>query len=283
MSGVQQSAAHNTFTPPPSGIRVGEPFRRSARYYDAYYGQILNYPKQCDLLERLFERQGLKGRPSILDIACGTGTHCLELAGRGHEVLGIDISPEMIEQARRKASPSSVKNKPAFVVQDMRKLRLGRKFDVAICMFGGFGYLDSDRDLAQFFKGLSRHLNPGGLFLFEFWNIGGLKDSPYRTWRKVPYNQGALYLVSESNFDHQRGILKIFMEFIVELDGTIIDKFVENHEIRIYSLSEMRRLLSANGYQLVEAFDERGLESFSLPPRDAFRIFAVARCRPRSG
>ena len=268
---------------PPSGMPVGEPFRRSARYYDAYYGQILNYPKQCDLLERLFERQGLKGRLSILDIACGTGTHCLELAGRGHEVVGVDMSPEMIEEARRKASSSPISKKPAFVVQDMRKLRLRRKFDAAICMFGGFGYLDNDRDLARFLKGLSRHLNPGGLFLFEFWNIGGLKDSPYRTWRKVPFDQGAIYLLSESNFDHQRGILRIFMEFIVEQGGSIIDDFVENHEIRIYSLSEMRRLLLANGYQLLEVFDERGLESFSLPSKDAFRIFAVARWGPGSG
>jgi SAM-dependent methyltransferase len=261
---------------------VGAPFRRSARYYDAYYGQILDYPKQCGLLERLFERQGLKATLSILDIACGTGTHCLELAGRGHGVVGVDISPEMIEEARRKASSSSLAKKPAFVVQDMRKLHLGRKFDVAICMFGGYGYLDTDQDLARFFTRLSRHLNPGGLFLFEFWNIGGLKDSPYRTWRKAPFDRGAIYLVSESNFDHQRGILRISMEFIVEQGGSIIDDFIENHEIRIYSLSEMRRLLSANGYQLLEAFDERGLESFSLPSKDAFRIFAVARCGRRS-
>ncbi len=156
----------------PSEISVGEAFRRSAKYYDAYYCQILNYPRQCDLLEQLFLRHGLKGSLSILDIACGTGTHCLELAGRGHHTVGVDISPEMIEEARRKASSLSMKKNPQFIVQDMREIGVGRKFDVAICMFGGFGYLDSDNDLSRFFSGLSKHLKPGGLFLFEFWNIG---------------------------------------------------------------------------------------------------------------
>ncbi len=259
---------------------MGEPFRRSAKYYDAYYCKLLDYSKHVDCLERIFARQGLDGELVLLDLACGTGTHSLELARRGHKATGIDISPEMIEEARRKGRVVEHGKNAGFLVQDMRSLDVDGRFDAAICMFGGFGYLNTDQDLTGFFSGLRRHLKPRGLFLFEFWNIGGLKDSPYRTWRKVEIEDGVYYNLSESNYDHERGILEISMEHLVHRDGSVIDDFTEKHDMRIYSLQEIMRLLSADGFELLEALDEGDLESMAPSSKETFRIFAVARTKP---
>jgi len=261
---------------------MGEPFHRSARYYDPYYLTFLDYGKQCDLLEVIFARHGFGENLRILDIACGTGTHCLELVRRGHACCGVDISPEMIAIAKKKAAnDDSLVKDPVFLVQDMRSLSLDGGFDAAICMFGGFGYLDTDEDLSRFFSGLSSILLPGGLFLFEFWNIGGLKDTPYRTWRRVEIEEGTYHNLSESRYLPDRGILEISMQHLLTRESAVAEDFTEDHSMRIYSLSEIRRLLSLHGFRLLEAFDERHLDSFTPPSKETFRIFAVAKRQTR--
>lgn len=176
--------------------------------------------------------------------------------------MGIDISEEMIFIARV----------PVFLVQDMRSLDLDDGFDMAICMFGGFGYLDTDRDLSRFFSGLSRILKPEGLFLFEFWNIGGLKDSPYRTWRKVDIEEGAYLNLSESRYFHDRSVLEISIHHILIRDRALRENFVG-----VYSLQEIQRLLAFHGFSLLEAFDKKKLDSFVQPSKETFRIFAFSK------
>lgn len=105
-------------------------------------------------------------------------------------------------------------------------------------MLGGFGYLNEDEDLDHLFSGLRKHLRKGGLFLFEFWNVGGLKESPYRTWRKVEMDGGMLHHISESNFDLKSSILDISIEFLITQGDRVVDGIVEQHKIRIYYLRE---------------------------------------------
>ena len=51
-----------------------KPFRRSARYYDDFYLRLLDYEKQCDALEKILDKHGVKKGSSLLDLACGTAT-----------------------------------------------------------------------------------------------------------------------------------------------------------------------------------------------------------------
>jgi len=156
-------------------------YGRFADYYDIVY-QRYNYEQECDFLTRVFERFHEGKVESILDLGCGTGSHDIILVERGFEVVGVDSSAMMVEQARRKAGNRGLEIE--FIVQDMRELQLSKRFDCAICMFGGFGYLLSNKDLRRLFNGLRKVLKPDALFLFEFWNVDGLKSSPYRSWEK---------------------------------------------------------------------------------------------------
>ena len=242
-----------------------------------YYTTFLDYGTHCDRLGEIFSKHGMEGPLRILDVACGTGTHCIELSQRGHSCVGIDVSPEMIQEATSKTVDLPDEKRSRFLVQDMRSLDLEGKFDIAICMFGGFGYLDSDEDLKRFFQGLRKYLKLGGLFLFEFWNVGGLKGSPYKTWGKAPLDDGAFYVLSESRYDFDQSVLNISMEYLIHREGGMVDVFTEDHRMRIYSLSEIRRLLSANDIELLELYDGRRMESLAPPSKDTFRIFTAAR------
>ena len=89
--------------------------------YDAMTEDV-NYPAWADFLEKLFARQP---RPvhTVLDLACGTGTMSWLLAQRGYEVIGVDISPDMLAVAAEK-DLDGVEEPPIFLCQAMEELDL---------------------------------------------------------------------------------------------------------------------------------------------------------------
>jgi SAM-dependent methyltransferase len=241
------------------------------------YREVIDYGKECDILERIFAEFSSNTVKDLLDVACGTGTHALIFADRGYTIVGIDASKGMIDQAKMKIN--SEKMAVELFVQDMRKIELNRKFDCAICMFGGFGYVLTFDDLNSLLLGLNQHIKDTGLFIFEFWNIGGLKSSPYRSWKKIRGKNLTIYFMSESNFDPQTNILSIDMHFIVIQAGKHVETFDETHKIRCYSLADMRQYLENCGFNLITAYDWEIKDEVELrkPRKETFRILAIAK------
>lgn len=96
---------------------------------------------------------------AVLDAGCGTGENALFLAGRGHDVVGIDTSPKAIAKARAKAADRAT---PVdFLVADALSLEsLHRLFD-SVVDCGLFHVLD-DRQRRRYVRGLASVVRPGG-------------------------------------------------------------------------------------------------------------------------
>lgn len=254
-------------------------FQKFGKYYDLIYREVVDYEGECNFIEKVFKSFFEEKPRKILDLGCGTGSHALILAQRGYEVTGIDLSNVMIERAKKKAEEANIK--ADFLVQDIRTIELTEKFDCAICMFGGFGYLLTYADLVKLFSGLTRHLKERGLFIFEFWNVGGLKPSPYRTWLKRQEKNLTLYRMTESNFSPETNILTIDMHFIVIHNGKSVDIFEEKHPIRCYTIAEMRRYLGDNKFELLSFYnwDTENKMQFKEPENHTFQIMVIARSK----
>jgi len=254
-------------------------FQKFGEYYDLIYLDAVDYKGECDFIEKIFKTLSREQPKKILDLGCGTGSHSLILAQRGYEVTGTDISPVMIEGAKKKSKEINIEAN--FLVQDMRAAKLNERFDCAICMFGGFGYLLTHTDLVELFSSLTDHLREDGLFIFEFWNIGGLKPSPYRTWLKRQKKDTTLYRMTESNFSSETSILTIDMHFVVIHNRESVDVFDEKHPIRCYTTDEIRHYLNDNGFELLSIYnwDTENKAEFQEPEKDTFRILAVARLK----
>lgn len=251
-------------------------YGRFAQRYDLIYKGIVNYKQETDAFEKLFKKFCKKRPMTILDVGCGTGSHSLLFSERGYSVTGIDISKRMIELAKRKASKEG--SNVEFIVQDMRKLDLSKRFDCAICAFGGFGYLLTYTDLTRLFAGLKKHLTLKGLFIFEFWNVGGIRPSPYQTWLRVEEEDFVLYRLSESDFDPQTNILTMNFTFI-DVHKRTAETFNETHKVRCYTLPEIKKYLEDNGFELAGAFDWNAKDAadFKPPGKETFRILAIAK------
>jgi SAM-dependent methyltransferase len=251
-------------------------YGKFGKYYDLIYSSFYDYELECDNLEGMFKKF-CKSRPKeILDIGCGTGSHAIELAKRGYKLTGIDISKVMIEEAMRKAQNTELNID--FRVLDMRSMNLDSKFDVAICLFGGFGYLLTNEDLKGFFKGLKRLLAKDSLFVFEFWNVKEVKPG-FRSWIKAEDKKKDTKLIrlSDSRFDTKSKILTLSMEFFVFDKTKLLDSFTEAHKLRCFDVLEVEKLLKDYNFNLIATYKKDvSTNIIESDLSNAFNIFAVA-------
>jgi SAM-dependent methyltransferase len=115
-----------------------------------------------DEVDWLLDRLGSRG--PLLEPGCGTGRMLEAFARRGVEIVGFDVSPGMVEFARRRLADAGVRAE--VLAADMTDFDLGRRFAGAICPINTLGHLDPAR-LARHFELVARHLEPGARYLVQ--------------------------------------------------------------------------------------------------------------------
>jgi ubiquinone/menaquinone biosynthesis C-methylase UbiE len=143
-----------------------------ARFYDLDVGDF-----DADLL--MIQQFAARCGSPVLELACGTGRVLLPLAREGFRVTGLDISPAMLEVARRKAVAEGLADLITFVEGDMREFALEGRFNLAFVAINSFMHLLTTDDQLAALACIRRHLNPGGLLLVDLFNpdLGTLLDS----------------------------------------------------------------------------------------------------------
>jgi len=252
-------------------------YGRFAKYYDGIYRDVVDYEGSCDFLEAVFRKFAARKPASVLDLACGTGSHALILGRRGYGVTGLDLSREQLREARAKARGTHLPL--TFVRGDMARFDLHRQFDAAICMFGGFGYLPSDRAFITHLGSVRRSLAPGGVYVFEFWHRPAALDR-HASWvyRQRPYE---IIRLDFSRVDRKRSRIAMEFRFFVLKGGRVVDRFTELHSARLFTMREMRALLPRTGFRLLAAYSGTpAKQGFDPVRRDTFRVTAVIRSQP---
>jgi SAM-dependent methyltransferase len=101
----------------------------------------------------------------MLDIACGKGRHSFQLAEKGYQVTGIDISPKSILEAQRTGNDN-----PEFFIHDMRLPFRINYYDYAFNFFTSFGYFDTKREHYNAIHNMTASLKKGGVFVMDYLN-----------------------------------------------------------------------------------------------------------------
>ncbi|MEM8705380.1 MAG: class I SAM-dependent methyltransferase [Actinomycetota bacterium] len=177
----------------PRGEEYDERWRELADAGEAVHGE-------ADLVS------WLSSSGSVLDAGCGTGRVAIELARRGHDVVGVDLDPGMLDTAREKAPELE------WHLADLRSVEIGRTFDLIAAPGNVMIFLAPGTE-ADVVANLVRHLGPGGRLVAGF-QLGedrypladydahcaaaGL-DLEFRwsTWDRAPFDgDGAEYAVS---------------------------------------------------------------------------------------
>lgn len=121
--------------------------------------------EECDKLDSLCQRhRGVVPR-SFLDVACGSGYHCIEYAKRGIQSVGLDLSVSMLDYARKKAERHRAHVK--FIQGDMRDFSLPVPVDLAFCAMSTFHHLLTTDDIIRHLCAVASNLTDEGLYVIE--------------------------------------------------------------------------------------------------------------------
>lgn len=137
-----------------------------AEFYDVLT-QNVEYPKRAkriDFLVKKYLHTDTEGR-LLLDLACGSGSLSEELAKLNYDVIGVDNSPAMLNQAMLKKFKSGLPIQ--YLCQDMKELDMFGTIDITVCMLDSLNHLENIEEVRQVFRKVSLFAQPGGLFIFD--------------------------------------------------------------------------------------------------------------------
>lgn len=194
------------------------------------------------------ESLGCEAGAMILDLACGTGRHAVELAGRGYQVVGFDLSLAMLARASDEAQDR--KQKLNFVQGDMREMTFEETFDGVYSWNTSFGFFDEEKNGAVIAR-VHKALKKGGQFLLDVVN----RDYIIRTAPSLAWFEGdGCICMDEMQFDFITSRLKVKRTLMMD-DGRT--KEIE-YSIRAYALHELGKMLHDNGFRVAEVSGRTG-------------------------
>ncbi len=208
----------------------------------------------------------------ILDLACGGGRHSIELSRRGYEVVGYDLSEELLKTARSAAR--AARQKLVLVRGDMRNLAYRGEFDAVVNLFSSFGYFDSVEDDRKVLAGVARALKSRGKFLMERFNRESLAyELPLQGWR---VGEGGSVILQEDTFDVLRGRYDT-RQIVIDREGT------REHlgSVRAYTLPELKDLFDSAGLSIHRVLGGLDLSAYRARSRRLV-LYAVKGLEPES-
>jgi SAM-dependent methyltransferase len=211
-----------------------------------------------------------RGDERVLDLACGSGRHSLELRRRGFEVVGADISSDLIEIAERDAADAGLDIE--FVRADLRDLDFEEEFDLVLNLNdGAIGYLESDDENRRSFDVISRALRPSGRNLIQLPNILYARERlPQRSW--IP----ASSMIELVEHRWNKKAKRMEGRMIAARFGEVLDGLngIESSQ-RLYGIDELREIYASVGMELLTVYHGSGRPR--EPKASQFEIFVEAR------
>lgn len=241
--------------------------------FAAFYDRLIcdvDYGARTEYLLRLFERFGGRRPERLLDLACGTGSFSYEMARRGIEVIGVDLSPEMLTEAEAKRQQE---DKVFFVCQPAEALELGQSVDGAICCLDSVNHFDGAEGVQAAFSRVAAHLEAGGIFLFDANTL--YKQREILGNNTFVYDTEEVYLVWQNSLIGEGDILLSLDFFCCGEDG-LYDRYSESFTEYGYSAEAFGRLLDAAGMELLACFGDMTEQP---PEEDCQRMVFAAKKR----
>lgn len=137
---------------------------RNALYYEIAFG-FVDARRQVNLFERFTKKHSRVKVRRFLDIGCGPSLQLREIARRGYQAVGLDLSPQMLEHLGRRAGEENVTIET--VQADMTDFRLAKRADFALNMMGTINLIGSNEAFLAHLESVGRSLKRGGLYLIE--------------------------------------------------------------------------------------------------------------------
>ncbi len=222
-----------------------------ARYYDDLMSDV-DYKEIAQKINDIVNEY-FPDADFLIDIACGTGSLSEELTKLGFNVLGVDISQEMLSVAENKKLNSGLGMR--YIFGDMTDWTLGEsKADVIVCMMDSLNHLDSFEEIKKAFISAYDNLTFGGLFVFDM-------NTPYKhknilSDNAFVFEKDSVYCIWQNEYSIEDNRVDIFLDFFEKSDDNIYKRYHEEFsEISCESYA-IKEFAKGTGFEYLESFDD---------------------------
>lgn len=239
-----------------------------AAVYDMFMDNI-PYEEWCEYVTSLLEEDGIRDG-IVLDLGCGTGNLTELLAKRGYDMIGVDLSEDMLQIAMEKRAESG--QNILYLLQDMREFELYGTVQAVVSICDSMNYILEYEDLVTVFKLVNNYLDPGGLFIFDL-----NTEYKYRTLlgsSTIAEAREEGSFIWENDYDEEERINEYDLTLFIQEEGDLYRKYQETHFQRAYSLEEIKQALREAGLEFVAVYDAFTKHA---PKEDSERVYFLAR------
>ncbi len=221
-------------------------YEKLAPFYDRLNSEV-DYSLWSRYFVDALEKAGISSGELVLDLGCGTGNLTLPLLEAGYDLIGVDISPEMLSEARDKCADAGYY--PLLLCQDMAEFELYGTVRAALCCLDSLNYLTRDGDLEKTFALLDNYIEPGGLLFFDV-------NTP-RKFADVYGNQSYIleddkvYCGWENEFDDRSGLCTFRLTFFEKQKGGLWRRTDEEQVERCYTPDHIQAALQDAGFRIL--------------------------------
>lgn len=236
-----------------------------AKVYDKFMTDI-PYGLWADMIGGALESRQIAGG-KLLELGCGTGCFTALMARRGYAVTGIDVSPDMLKQAKRRLARAGLE--ASLCQQDMRALETDSVYRAAVSVCDSVNYLRDCFDLQSAFEGVFRSLKKGGIFIFDM-----KTESFYKALGSSVYtdeNDSGRY-IWENEYDAILRDNVYYITFYLKSLLGLYRRYTEEHVQHAFTDEEVRECAAKSGLAVEGVY---GMDLQSPPDWEAQRVYYI--------
>lgn len=210
----------------------------------------IDYSSWARFLSKEMRAGGVSDGSIVLDLACGTGNVTLPLSDMGYDMIGVDLSYEMLNVAKNKCQNRNI----LFLCQDMRSFELYGTVGAVVCCLDSINYLTSKAGLEKCFSLVHNYLDPDGIFIFDV-------NTPYKFEHFYSDNHFVLeddgILCAWKNYYNKKsGLCDFELSFFYEKEDGSYDRFDELQTERCWSIKTLQIALKKSGFEILKLISD---------------------------
>lgn len=224
-----------------------------SQFYDSLTDNV-DYKKRAEFFRTLLIRYNVSDGAAILDMGCGTGRFTCEMAKYGYDMIGTDISPEMLCEARNNMYDNEVNI--LLLCQSMDELDLYGTVDCAVSTLDSINHLPSAESVKKAFYNAGLFMNPDGVFIFDINTVH--KHRNILANNTFVYDTDDVFCVWQNTLNDDDSV-DITLDFF-EPDGDAYYRSSEEFTERAYSIEDIKKWLEQADFQVLDIFDDTSFE-----------------------
>lgn len=224
-----------------------EAYTGFAKVYDLFMDNI-PYEEWCEYLVGILREYGIEDG-LVLDLGCGTGRLTRLLADRGYDMIGADLSGDMLDLAMEENREGKI----LYLQQDMREFELYGTVRAIVSICDSMNYLMEYEDLVQVLRLADNYLDPGGIFIFDMNTV--YKYREILGEQTIAENRPEGSFIWDNYFDEEEKINEYDLTLFVREEDGRYQKFEETHFQKAYDIESVKEAVKEAGLKLVGVYD----------------------------